>query len=120
SLVLHDMKATLLVLLFALRAEAQVSLDLNLDVQATYQALAQRANLNVVFRPGFRATPVPFRAENLSATDALNLLAKQTSTFWVPWDKKTILVFEDTLPNRRDYDRHFLEAIPAGTKSEEI
>ena len=117
------MKATILLLIlaagFATKAEAQISLDLNLDSRASYEALAERANLNVVFRPGYRtAAAAPFHAENLSATDALDLLAKQTSTFWVPWDKKTILVLEDTLQNRRDFERQFLRELPLGTKSQ--
>jgi hypothetical protein len=105
--------------LFATRAEAQISLDLNLDPRATYEALAERANLNVVFGPGVRtAAAAAFHAENLSVRDALNLLAKQTATFWMPWDKKTILVFEDTLQNRRDFERQFLQALPLGPRSQ--
>jgi hypothetical protein len=117
------MKATFLLLTlaaaFASNAEAQVSLDLNTGPRPAYEALADKANLNVVFpRPLSAAQPVAFRADRLGVSDALDLLAKQTSTFWVPWDKKTILVLEDNLQNRRDYERQFLVALPLGNKSQ--
>jgi hypothetical protein len=44
------------------------------------------------------------------------LLAKQTATFWTPWDNKTILVAEDTEQNRRDYDRQFVQVLPVANR----
>jgi type II secretory pathway component GspD/PulD (secretin) len=89
---------------------APITLETNLDTRATFEAIGQGAGINVVSR-SLNTTPVPFKVENKSVTEALELLSKQTNTFWTPWDSKTILVFPDTAENRRTYDRQFLQKI---------
>jgi hypothetical protein len=92
---------------------APITMETNLDVRASFETLGQRAGINVVAPYGAvdTRTPVSFKVENKSVTEALDLLAKQTNTFWTGWDSKTILVFQDTPGNRRDYDRQYLQRI---------
>jgi hypothetical protein len=91
-------------------SEASITIETNLDTRAAFEAIGQRAGINVVSR-SLNTTPVLFKVENTSVTEALDLLSKQTNTFWTPWDKKTIVVFPDTAENRRSYDRQFLQKI---------
>jgi hypothetical protein len=100
-----------------LDARTPISFELNLDSRATYETLAERAGLNVVFVRDPRPKPAqPFGVENKTPAEALDLLAKQTATFWTPWGRKTILVAEDTEQNRRDYDRQFVQVLPVANR----
>jgi hypothetical protein len=115
----------IVVLLFAIPARAQeldartpLSLDLNLDSRATFETLAEAAGLNIVFVRNYTPKAAqPFRIENKTPVEALDQLAKQTATFWSPWDKRTILVAEDNEQNRRDYDRQFVQVLPVANRS---
>jgi hypothetical protein len=102
------MKAALAILFLACTAQAQT-----LDLRAAYEAAAARAGVNVIFGRGFRDQPVAAPVPDLDA------LAKQTRTFFTPWDNKTILVFEDNQQNRRDYDRQFVRTLALGNKDRE-
>ena len=114
----------LIFVLFSISANAQdletkgpLSLDLNLDSRAAYEALAERAGLNVVFLRDYAPKAAePFRVENKTPAEALDMLAKQTATFWTPWDKKSILVAEDNQQNRKDYDRQFVKILPVANR----
>lgn len=103
-----------------LASKTPLTLDLNLDTQATYRAIAERAGLNIVFVRNFRGqiTPSAFQVANVAPAEALDQLAKQSTTFWTPWDTKTILVADDNQQNRRDYEREFVQLLPVGNKGQ--
>src|SRR5688572_2214941 len=92
-------------------AQLPITMETSLDANATFQAFAQLAGMNVVSQGLDSKTAVPFKVQNTTVTETLDLLTKQTNTFWTSWDDKTILVFPDTAQNRKDYDRQFLRKV---------
>jgi len=119
------LSSLIVLILLSIQAHAQdldartpISLELNVDSRATYETIAERTGLNVVFVRNYMPKAAePFRVENKTPAEALDQLAKQTTTFWTPWDKRTILVAEDTQQNRRDYDRQFVQVLPVANKT---
>src|SRR5262245_33932933 len=68
----------------------------------SFETLAERAGLNVVFYRGFNPdTPNPLRIENATIVEAFDQLAAQTQNFWFPWNSKTIVVAPDNAQVRR-------------------
>jgi hypothetical protein len=69
---------------------------------ASFETLAERTGLNIVFYRGFnRDTPNPLRIENATIVEAFDQLAAQTQNFWFPWNSKTIVVAPDNPQVRR-------------------
>jgi general secretion pathway protein D len=84
----------------------------NSDSRKVFEALAKLANLNIAFTSTFR--PVPQMSVDLSDVtieDALNIVALQTHCFWRPITPNTILVAQDSVSDRRDYDVEELKTI---------
>jgi hypothetical protein len=96
----------------ALKSTTNVTLNTNDNVQTTFETLARNAGLQVMFVRNFPpSSPVAFQVQNRSVPEALDLLSKQTGTFWTLWDSGTILVAPDTQQNRRDFERQFVATI---------
>ena len=86
--------------------KGSVSVNMNQPPAVIYEDLALRAGMNVIIDRAVREIPASrFHVEGLDRINALDLLAIQTSTFWLPLNENTIHVMQDTQQNRRDRDR---------------
>jgi type II secretory pathway component HofQ len=86
--------------------KGSVSVDMSQPPAVIYEDLALRAGMNVIIDRAVREIPASrFHVEGLDLINALDLLAIQTSTFWLPLNETTIHVMQDTQQNRRDQDR---------------
>jgi type II secretory pathway component GspD/PulD (secretin) len=90
------------------------------SVEQIYGNLAAMAG--VALLPPAIARNLTFEVKDQDIFDALDLLAQQSSTFWMPLDSRTIQVVEDTQQNRRDYDRLVARTIylPPTTSTNEL
>ncbi len=96
-----------------------VSINLNGDARTSYETLAEKAGLNVIFDPDFRGPgSLSLKLDNADVLDALDFLALQTSTFWQPLDGTTILVSPDNQARRRDYEQMVLKTLYLGNISD--
>src|SRR5205085_2943355 len=81
-----------------------VSLDSNENSRDAFETIARTAGLNVIFDRDFHGVTMPFKFENVSILDALDLLALQTRSFWEVLDSKTIFIAPDNQSKRRDFE----------------
>ena len=81
------------------------------DSRVTFETLSQLAGFNVIFDRDFRGQAVAVDLKGVDVYQALDIVAMQTQTFWVPYNKNTILVSPDNQTKRRDYDPHILKTI---------
>ena len=104
-----------------LRSARSISLRMSAPTSQVFANLSTVAGLNLLFSPLARNNMVTFNAEGLNVIDTLDLLARQTGTFWQPLDSRTIQVLEDTQQNRRDYATRVVKIIylPVGTSTNE-
>src|SRR5206468_10551300 len=69
-----------------------------------YLAIGRIANLSVIFDPAFRETPAPVSLlSDLTVKQALDAVARSTSTFYQVTAPNTITVVPDTPAKRREY-----------------
>lgn len=69
-----------------------------------YTALAQFANLNIVFDPQFRDQPVTIDLRNASVENALDSLSAASRNFYQVTAPRTITVIPDTPAKRTEYE----------------
>jgi hypothetical protein len=95
-----------------LQSKQPISLNTNASARVAFETIARMAGLNVVFgRSSVTDTAVNFRAENMSVSEALDVLSRQTKNLWMPWDNGTILVVADNEMGRLAYNRVFVATI---------
>ena len=95
----------------------------NLDAHAAYDMLGDRAGINMVFFPGFKAdTVIPLRVEGQTFFEAMDRYSAQTGNFWFAWDDKAVIVAQDTPAAHRDVDPQTLKIfyLNASTKEESV
>ena len=66
--------------------------------------LARIANLNVVFDPAFRESPVTTELRDATLEDALTSITSSTRTFYKITATRTITIVPDTPAKRREYE----------------
>jgi hypothetical protein len=95
---------------------ASISLNVNERARDVYERLAKDAGLNILFGRALPPTNARLTLKDVGFFDALDLLAMTTGTFWQPLNENTILVLEETEPNRRNLDLQTVETlyVPAG------
>lgn len=94
------------------RVTAPISINMNEDARTSFETLAARAGLNVVFDRDFRsAGPIALKVENTDILNVLDFLSRETVTFWEVLDETTILVSPDNQTKRREYARTMVKTI---------
>jgi general secretion pathway protein D len=78
----------------------------NQPPKVLYETIGKLAGINVVFDPQFQPAGRNFNIDlsNSTLEHALDYLAVLTKTFWKPISPNTILVTEDNITKRRDYE----------------
>jgi len=72
--------------------------------QVIIRALAQLANVNVVFDPAFRPTPLSIQIRNQTFAEALQSITASTQAFYRVTAPRTITIIPDTPAKRREYE----------------
>ncbi len=97
-----------------------ISLNLTEDSKKIYQSIGQLAGLNVLFDPDYVGRRIPVQLDRVTLSDALNVVATLSQTFWTPVTSNTILVAANTVNRRTDlesqvYKTIYLANITGGT-----
>jgi general secretion pathway protein D len=74
-----------------------------------FSALARFADVNLVFDPGFRDSPLSIDLRNTTLEDALTALTNSTQTFYRVTAPRTITIIPDTLAKRREYEEAIVQ-----------
>ena len=94
-----------------LRNNAKVTVATDYDSRATFEALAKAAGMRIIFAKDFVSGQLGSSTIDMSVSDALDLISKQTGNLWSTWDVDTIVVAPDNEINRRTYERVFVVII---------
>jgi general secretion pathway protein D len=71
-------------------------------------ALARFADMNVVFDPTFRDTPLTIDLRNVTFQDALTSITASTRTFYRLTGPRTLVIVPDTPAKRREYEEEIV------------
>jgi general secretion pathway protein D len=72
--------------------------------QVIIRALAKLANVNVVFDPAFRPSPLSIEIRNQTFAEALQSITASTQNFFRVTAQRTITIIPDTPAKRREYE----------------
>ena len=81
------------------------------NLRTIYENLAAQAGFQVIFGRNFPTRNATIDLQDIDIFEALDLVALQTSTFWQPVNETTIIVYDDTQQNRRDFEDHIYKTI---------
>jgi hypothetical protein len=93
-----------------------ISIDVSDGAVSAFQQIASKAGLEVTFDKQFKdLLPQRFALKDVPVLDALDFLAIQTGTFWVPVNGTTIFVTIDNQATRQQVQPRSNEVIPLTT-----
>src|SRR5688572_24872565 len=81
------------------------------NVRTIYENLAAQAGFQVIFGRNFPTRNATVDLQDVNIFEALDLVALQTSTFWQPVNETTLIIYDDTQQNRRDFEDHIYKVI---------
>ena len=81
------------------------------EVRRAYTTLGKVGGINVIFAPDFNPSPPEVELDfiDVTLTEALELLALQSKTYWSVLKENTILVAEDTQQTRQRYQEEIVK-----------
>jgi type II secretory pathway component GspD/PulD (secretin) len=88
------------------------SFNLQTDVKAAYEQVAQAYGLKASFDPDLQARNTRLRLQDVDFYTAMKVLGMETGTFWNAVDSKQFFVAADTVEKRRLFDPEIEETIP--------
>ncbi len=80
----------------------------NAPSDVVIRALAQMANVNIVFDPAFRPQPITIEVRNQTFDQALRSITASTQTFYRVTAPRTITIVPDTPAKRREYEQELV------------
>jgi general secretion pathway protein D len=81
------------------------------NIRTIYENLSAQAGFQVIFGRNFPTRTATVEMQDVNIFEALDLVALQTGTFWQPINETTIIIYEDTQQNRRDFEDHVYKTI---------
>ncbi len=93
----------------AFKANTPVSIHMTATVDAIYDTLARIGGVNILIDPDYKAPKITFELSDVALSDALNMLAIQTKTFWRPLSANTILVSMDNSSKRKELQQNVMK-----------
>ena len=92
-----------------LSKDAPVTLRMSTTADLAYQAIGKIAGFNVLFDPDYKPQHTSIELTNVTAREALNMLALESKTFWQPLATNTILVAADTTAKRKEFENNVMK-----------
>ncbi len=92
------------------------------NTRSAYEEVARLFNLTATFDDGIRSRSLQIRLPGVDALTALNVLAKQTDTYWLPISDRSFFVTDDTEQRRREYEPSVVRTLtlPASATNERM
>ena len=90
------------------------------NTRTAYEEIARQFSLSATFDDGIRQRTLHFRLPEVDAQTALDLLATQSSTYWMPIGERSFFVTDNTEQRRREYEPSVVTTVtlPATTTTE--
>ena len=87
------------------------SFHVRADAQSLLRQVLEAYGITAVFDASVRTTALRFDVDEVDFQQVQQLLALQTSTFFVPLDPHRVLIAKDTKENRTNFERLSLETV---------
>lgn len=92
-----------------IKSDMPVSLHLSTTTDVVYKTLAKLAGVNVLIDPDYKPQKITFELKDVSLSEAFNMIAMQSRTFWRPLSPNTIMVTADSGSKRKEYEQNVMK-----------
>jgi general secretion pathway protein D len=86
-----------------------ITLKLTEDTTVIYQTIGKLAGINVLFDPDYTPRRIHVELNGVTLTEALELVAMESKTFWRPVTPNTIFVAADTPAKRKEIEANAIK-----------
>lgn len=83
-------------------SDTPINLRITENVDMVYKIVGKLAGINVLFDPEYKGQRIAVELNDVTAREALDMLALQSKTFWQPVSPNTIFVVSDTAGKRKE------------------
>jgi general secretion pathway protein D len=92
-----------------IKSDMPVSLHLSTTTDVVYKTLAKLAGINVLIDPDYKPQKITFELKDVNLSEAFNMIAMQSRTFWRPLSPNTIMVTADSGSKRKEYEQNVMK-----------
>jgi general secretion pathway protein D len=93
---------------------AAINLKMTNDAKIVYETIGKLAGIAVIFDPDFPARRIGVELNNVTLSQALDVVALQTKSFWKPVTTNIIMVAPDNAQKRKDYEEQVVRTFYLG------
>lgn len=86
-----------------------ITLKLTGDTRQVYETIGKLAGINVLFDPDYTSRRIAIELNGVTLSQALDIVALQSRTFWRPVTSNTIFVAADTQAKRRELQQNVIK-----------
>ena len=86
-----------------------INLRMSANADQIYKIIGKLAGINILFDPDYKPQHLSIELNDVTAREALDMLALQTKTFWEPTSSNTILVAADTQAKRKELQSNVMK-----------
>ena len=90
-------------------SDVPITLNMTEDTRTIYSSIGKLAGINVLFDPDYTSRRIRVELNGVSLTEALEVVALESRTFWRAVTPNTIFVAADNPNKRRELERHVLK-----------
>jgi len=90
-------------------SNAPITLKLTQDSKVVYETIGKLAGINVLFDPDYTSRRIQIELNGVTLSEALELVALESKTFWRPVTSNTIFVASDTAAKRKELEQNVIK-----------
>lgn len=95
---------------------APIDLKMVESDKKVFQTIGKLAGITVIFDPTLQPKPVTVELPKVTLEEALDIVALQSKTFWIPVSSNVVLVADDNQNNRRAYEDEVFQLFISRTR----
>jgi general secretion pathway protein D len=90
-------------------SNAPITLKLTQDSKVVYETIGKLAGINVLFDPDYTSRRIQIELNGVTLSEALELVALESKTFWRPVTSNTIFIAADTPAKRKELEQNVIK-----------
>jgi general secretion pathway protein D len=90
-------------------SNAPITLEISNDSKVVYDTIGRLAGINVLFDPDYTSRRISLKLNGVSLSEALDIIAFHSNTFWRPITPNTIYVATNSQQKRKELEQSVLK-----------
>ena len=90
-------------------SDQPVNMNVTQDSRIVFETVGKLAGINVLFDPDYQTRHIHVELNNVSLEEALEVIAFESKSFWRPVTPNTILVAQDNLSKRKEFEQNVIK-----------